>query len=135
MNATWTVFAIFAASSMWAQNTVIVSGRITDAVSGLPVEDAAIALTQDGKAASRSMHYTDAGGNYSFDEVAPGTASVDIQAKGFLAFQKTNPNDVSIQIATDHAEHNFKLTRAASITGRIEGEGGGVPGGIVATLL
>ncbi len=135
MKGTQIVLAIVAASSAWAQNTVVVSGKITDAVTGLPVEDAAIALTQNGRAASRSMHYSDAGGNYSFEDVAPGTGSVEIQAKGFLAFQKTNPDDVSIQIAPDHAEHNFKLTRAASITGRIEGEGGGVPGGIVATLF
>src|ERR1700679_3308926 len=135
VNMTRTVFAIVAATSAWAQNTVVVSGKITDAVSGLPVENAAIALTQNGHAGSRRMHYTDAGGNYSFDEVASGTCSVEIQATGFLAFQRTNPDDVSIQIAADHAEHNFKLTRAASITGRIEGEGRGDLPGIIATLF
>jgi hypothetical protein len=115
------VLVIVAASSVWAQNTVVLSGKITDLITGLPVENAAVALTQNG----RSVDYTDAGGNYSFGEIAPGTGSVEIQATGYLPFQKTNPDEVSIHIAADHAVHNFRLTPVASISGRLEGETGG----------
>jgi hypothetical protein len=111
--------AIVAVGSMWAQNTVVVSGRITDTATGLPIEGAAIVLAPGSPDATRQMHFTDSGGNYSFDEVASGKGQVEITAKGFLPFQNTNPDDVSIEIATDHAEHNFKLTPTASITGRI----------------
>src|ERR1022692_4343148 len=111
--------AIVVVGSMWAQNTVVVSGRITDTATGLPIEGAAIVLAPGSPDATRQMHFTDSGGNYSFDEVASGKGQVEITAKGFLPFQNTNPDDVSIEIATDHAEHNFKLTPTASITGRI----------------
>ncbi len=136
MKLSWMVFTIIAANPLWAQNTVVVSGKITDAITGLPVEDAAIALTYGGQSVTRRMRYTDAAGNYSFEEVSPGVASVEIQATGFLAFQKTNPDEASLQIAVDHAVHNFRLTRAASITGKVEGEGGDrLPGSTVATLF
>jgi protocatechuate 3,4-dioxygenase beta subunit len=94
MNLKSAILAIMAVGQMWGQNTIVLSGKVTDAVTGLPVENTAIALTQNGHAATRSVHYTDSGGNYSFDEVAPGAGTVEIQATGFLAFQKTNPDDV-----------------------------------------
>jgi hypothetical protein len=100
----------------WAQNTVAVSGRITDAVTGLPIENATVALTQGGgDGGLRQVAYADAGGTYSIEDVTPGAGRVDIRAEGFLAFQKTNPDQVTIQIAADHAPHNFALTPAASI--------------------
>ena len=123
MNLTRIVLAILSAGSIWAQTTIAVSGKITDASTGLPIEGASIALIQSGSAPSRQMHFTDAGGNYSFEGVAPGTGIVEIGATGFLAFQKTNPDEFSIQIAADQTTHNFKLTPAASITGRIGSEG------------
>jgi hypothetical protein len=97
---------------------VVVSGRITDAFTGLLVEGAAITLTQ-GVDASRQIRFADAGGNYSFDEAMAGEGSVEIEASGFLAFGRANPEDAAIKIATDHAQHNFKLTPAATISGRI----------------
>jgi protocatechuate 3,4-dioxygenase beta subunit len=118
MNGSCVFLAIFTTALVWAQNTIVVTGRITDAATGSPVEDAAIVFKQDSRAASGKMQYTDAGGNYSFEEVAPGTGSVEITAQGFLPFQKTNPDDISIEISADHAEHNFKLTPAASISRR-----------------
>jgi protocatechuate 3,4-dioxygenase beta subunit len=127
------VLAVLASVPTWAQNTVTVSGRVTDGSNGLPIEGAAVALSQGGTG-YRQMHYTDAGGNYSFDEVAPGAASVDVTASGFIAFQKTNPDEASIQVAADRAEHNFRLTAAAAITGRISGDGG-VDRNIAVTLL
>ena len=130
------MLAILAVYPVWAQNTVTMSGRITDVATGLPVEGASIALVQGGSLATRRMEYADAGGNYSFDSVASGACSVEIGATGFLPYQKTNPDEVSIQVAGDHAQFNFKLTPAASITGRIGGEGADEPGrNVVVTLF
>jgi len=112
------IFIVLAISRLCAQSTVVVSGRITDAFTGLLVEGAAITLTQ-GVDASRQIRFADAGGNYSFDEAMAGEGSVEIEASGFLAFGRANPEDAAIKIATDHAQHNFKLTPAATISGRI----------------
>ena len=127
MKSAVAVLALLTNGLLWAQNTVVLSGKITDAATGLRVEDAAIALTQNGRAASRQMHYTDAGGNYSFEEVATGSGTVEIAAKGFLAF--------SVDITVDQAVHDFKLTPAASIAGRISGEGDGRPQGVTVAKL
>jgi hypothetical protein len=113
------VFAILTFGALWAQNTVVVSGRITSSVTGLPVENAIVTLVRGASDKIGNTGYTDAAGNYSFSGVAPGTAQIEIRAEGFAPFHKTNPDDTTIQIAADSAIHNFKLTPAASITGRI----------------
>ncbi len=109
------IFAIVAVASGWAQNTVRVSGKVTEAVSGLPVENAIVKLTRGDADRVGDTRYTDVNGAYSFDEVMPGAASVSIRAEGFVPFQDTNPDEVAIQIAADSAEHDFKLVRSASL--------------------
>ena len=89
-----------------AQGPVVVSGQVTDAATGLPVEDASVSIADQ-------LKYTDAGGRYMLDPVAPGSAEVQVSAKGYLALDKTK-----IRIAADQASHNFKLIRAATISGR-----------------
>ena len=95
-----------------AQSPVVVSGQVTDAATGLPVEDAAVSIADQ-------LRYTDAGGGYTLDPTPPGNAEVRIEAKGYLAFEKTNPDDAQIQIRADQAIRNFRLVRAATISGRI----------------
>jgi len=99
-------------SAMWGQSPVVVSGQVTDAATGLPIEDATVSIGDQ-------VGYTDTGGNFAFDAAAPGSAAVEIEAKGYLAFEKTNPDSARIQITADQAIHNFKLVRAATISGRI----------------
>src|SRR5579863_7846625 len=118
------------AALLWAQGTVVFSGRITDAATGQPIEEAAITL--DG-GNSHASQLTDSAGNFSFDEdIAPGAGRVQIQKEGYVLFQRSNPDESSVQISGDHSEHNFKLTPAGSITGRIGSEDGVKP---VVTLL
>ena len=128
MNLKRAVLAILAVSPLWAQNTVTVSGRVTSLTTGLPVENAIVWLVRGASNSVANTSYTDAGGNYSFSEVATGTVHVEIRAEGFASFHKTNPDDTTIQIAADSAEHNFKLTPAASIVGRILDKGPDRPG-------
>ncbi len=128
------IFAVMAACPVWAQTTVVVSGRVTDGA-GLPVEEAIISLTQG---EDKQTRLTDAGGGFSFEEARPGTAQIEIAATGFLAFQKTNSDEASIQIAADHATHNFKLTAAGEISGRIifdKETGGREVRGVIASLM
>src|ERR1700679_238579 len=121
---------------MWAQNTVAVSGRITSLTTGLPVENAIVWLVRGASDKVGNTGYTDASGNYSFSEVAPGTAHIEIRAEGFASFHKTNPDDTTIQIAANSATHNFKLTPAASIAGKIIDKEPALPGErMMATLL
>jgi hypothetical protein len=113
-----------ASSTGWAQNPVVVSGQVTDAATGLPIEDATVSIADQ-------LRYTDSGGRYTLDPAAPGSAEVRVEAKGYLALEKTK-----IHIAADQAIHNFELLETARISGRI-----GAPdsewrrAGFVVTLL
>ena len=121
---------ILTASLLWAQSTVVFSGRITDAATGLPIEGAGIILEQGN---SHGSQLTDSAGNFSFDEdVVPGAGRIQIQKEGYVLFQRSNPDDSSVQIGGDGSEHNFKLTPAGSISGRIGREDGV---GITVTLM
>ena len=120
---------------MWAQNGVTLSGRITNVATGLPVENAIVKLVAGSSSDFGQTSFTDANGNYSFDDAVPGAGRVEITAEGFVAFQKTNSDDTTIQIASDHAEHNFKLAPGATITGRIAGQEGAPREAMLVTLL
>jgi hypothetical protein len=121
---------ILTASLLWSQSTVVFSGRITDAATGLPIEGAGIILEQGNSHASQ---LTDSAGNFSFDEdVVPGAGRIQIQKEGYVLFQRSNPDESSVQISGDGSEHNFKLTPAGSIAGRIGSEDGAK---VVVTLL
>ncbi len=128
-------FAILAVSPIWAQNTVAVSGRVTSSISGLPVENAIVWLVSGPTDKIGNTGYTDAGGNYSFSGVSPGTARIEVRAEGFAPFHKTNPDETTIRISADSAEHNFRLTPAASITGRIIDKETNPRERMIATLL
>jgi protocatechuate 3,4-dioxygenase beta subunit len=118
------------AALLWAQGTVVFSGRVTDAATAQPIEGAAITLEQGNSHGSR---LTDSAGNFSFeDDIVPGPGRVQIQKDGYILFQRSNPDESSLQITGDRSEHNFKLTPASSITGRITSEDGVKP---VVTLL
>ncbi|HEY4084841.1 MAG TPA: carboxypeptidase-like regulatory domain-containing protein [Bryobacteraceae bacterium] len=95
-----------ASSAVRAQSPVVVAGQVTDAVTGLPIEDATVSI-------ANQLRYTDSGGGYTLDPVAPGKAAVGVEAKGYLSFQG------DIEIAADQATHNFKLLQSATISGRI----------------
>jgi hypothetical protein len=85
VNPTRAVFAIFAAASLWAQSTTVLSGRITDAVTGQGIDGAIITLTQEsGLDGTIHTHYTDAGGNYSFSDAVPGVGH-EIRKAGLLS--------------------------------------------------
>jgi hypothetical protein len=61
---------ILFAALLWAQGTVVFSGRITDAATGQPIEEAAITLYERAHHASQ---LTDANGNFSLeDDIEPG---------------------------------------------------------------
>lgn len=111
---------IAAATSLCAQSTITVTGRITDSVTGLPVEQATITLDQG---SFHQLVSTDASGNFVFDEVPPGTATAKIRKENYLPFEITNPDDISFEITPDRHEHNFKLTPAGTIRGRITADG------------
>ena len=109
-------FTILAVSLVWAQGGVF-SGRITDAATGQPVEGAGIILEQG---TSHASQLTDSGGNFSFeDDVVPGEGRIQIQKERYILFQRSNPDESSVQISGDRSEHNFRLTPAGSISGKI----------------
>ncbi|HVW07582.1 MAG TPA: carboxypeptidase-like regulatory domain-containing protein [Bryobacteraceae bacterium] len=101
-----------AAAAVQAQNPVVLSGQVTDAMTGLPIEGATVAIADQ-------LGFTDSAGHYTLDSAMPGSADVRVEAKGYLAFARTNPDDAKIPIAADQAIHNFRLMRAASIVGKI----------------
>ncbi|HEY3840590.1 MAG TPA: carboxypeptidase-like regulatory domain-containing protein [Bryobacteraceae bacterium] len=105
------LIAILAATALAAQTTVAVSGRITDTLSGLPIEGASVILFSGNLQVLKS---TDSGGYYRIDNVPPNAATIRVEAKGFL-----EPSPAAIQIAADNAVHNFALTPVSSIIGRI----------------
>ncbi|HEY3840588.1 MAG TPA: carboxypeptidase regulatory-like domain-containing protein, partial [Bryobacteraceae bacterium] len=113
--------AIVVATSLCAQSTVILTGRVTDSVTGLPIEQAAITLDQGSY--HGSMKLTDQSGGFTFDDVPPGTVSVRIRKEDYLLFENTNPQDTSIEVTADSHERNFTLIPAGSIRGKITGEG------------
>jgi uncharacterized protein (DUF2141 family) len=123
--------ALLAATTLCAQSTVIVSGRITDSLTNQPVDNAAVALTAG---QFHSMRFTDESGNYTFDEVPTGTGAVAISAQGFLPFEKTNPDDVSVSITADRLAHNFTLMPVSSIAGRITSADDKLPRNITVML-
>ncbi len=92
--------------ALQAQSPVVASGQVADAATGLPIEDASVSIAEQ-------MRYTDSGGRYTLDPVAPGSSAVRIEAKGYLSFTG------DIAIAADQAIHDFKLVQAARISGRI----------------
>lgn len=109
----FTILLLAAASSaLWAQNPVVVSGQVTDSATGLPIEDATVSIGDQ-------TRFTDSAGHYMLDPMAPGSATVRVEARGYLAFQKSNPDDATVPVAADQAIHNFKLAPTAIITGRI----------------
>ena len=131
------VLATLAAGSLSAQSTVVLSGRITNAVTDQGIEGAIVNLTQgSGRDVTVHTRYTDAGGNYTFEDAVSGAGQVELRASGYVAFLATNSDDASIQITADHAQQNFKLMPTASITGRIINREEDAPGwSIAATLL
>lgn len=112
MKAVGVFLAALAAGSLQAQTPVVVSGQVTDAATGLPIEDATVSIADQ-------LRYTDSAGHYTLDPIAPGDAAVRVEANGYLDFAKTNPDDVKIQVTADQAVHNFKLLAAATIIGKI----------------
>jgi hypothetical protein len=95
---------------MWGQSPVVVSGQVTDAATGLPIDDATVSIAEQ-------LRYTDAGGAYTLDSVATASAAVRVEAKGYLALEETK-----IAIAADQAIHNFKLLPTATISGQISAQ-------------
>ncbi|HEY3840589.1 MAG TPA: carboxypeptidase-like regulatory domain-containing protein [Bryobacteraceae bacterium] len=125
------ILAILAATTLCAQGTTPVTGRITDSLHGQPVEGAAVSLTAG---QFHSMRFTDEGGNYSFDEVPTGAGTVAVSAQGFLPFEKTNPDDLAISVTPDRIAHDFALMPVSSIVGRITSADDKRPPGITVML-
>lgn len=124
------ILAVLLAWPALAQNTVSLSGTVMDAVRGLPIEDAAVRLLQSNDP-NAQMTFTDAAGNYTFEKVFLGTASVTVEARGFLDFKGARP----IEISANDAVHNFVLVPGSSITGQISAEDGTSLGGNVFVCL
>lgn len=101
------LLAALASSAVWGQNLVVVSGQVTDGSTGLPIEDATVSIGDQ-------LKYTDSGGRFTLDPIAPESAEVRVEAKGYLALEKTK-----MRIAADQAIHDFRLLRTATISGRI----------------
>lgn len=66
------------------------------------------------------------------DDIAPGAGRIQIQKEGYVLFQRSNPDESSVQVTGERSEHNFRLTPAGSIVGKIVSEDAVKP---VVTLL
>ncbi|MBV9085564.1 MAG: carboxypeptidase regulatory-like domain-containing protein [Acidobacteriaceae bacterium] len=65
-----------------------ITGSVSD-ISGAPVSDAAVKLTSEATAATRSAT-TDERGSFTFSAVSPGVYSITVDRPGFKTFEKTH---------------------------------------------
>ncbi|HEV8592486.1 MAG TPA: carboxypeptidase-like regulatory domain-containing protein, partial [Pyrinomonadaceae bacterium] len=80
---------LFAAVTMFAQSvTSGLTGTVTDP-QGSVVPGADVVLTEPSTGATKTL-VTDSNGNYSFQEIKPGTYQIKISKDGFTAFVADN---------------------------------------------
>ena len=91
-----------------------VSGRVTDEVSGYPIEEAAITLS-----GIYCVWYTDSTGYYMCDNIPPGAYEVNAYATGY--YQETYPESVVVVEGQNTPDIDFALTPTGGGTGSISG--------------
>ncbi len=113
-----------------------VSGKVTDAATGLPVSGVSVqALTPDGQAFVGSPAFTDATGAYTLQNMPPGGVKVQFQTSGSVyytdqyyggKFTLAEAETVSVNAAQATANINIALVHAGRIAGRISDASSGV---------
>lgn len=116
MGAAMLAFSVMA----WAQATTSLHGQLTDP-SGAAVAGATVRLTNPAINSSR-LTTSNATGVYEFLQVAPGTYTITVQAKGFAESQVS---DVAL-LVNEPATVNVALKLAAAATA-VEVQGGVAP--------
>lgn len=82
-----------------------VRGRVTDSVTGLPIENATVKVrTQSGTPIAHTL--TNPGGNYSIDGLPPGTYAINVALQGYL----TSPAQVFTISGNQTIDINVSLT-------------------------
>lgn len=109
--------AILAATALCAQTTVIVTGRVTDSRTGVPIAEASVGLDIAGY---HRLVFTDQSGSFIFDDALPGNATFRVHKEGYIPYQTLTPTGNTIEANASHSEHNIQLTPASSIRGKIE---------------
>jgi len=100
-----------------------VSGRVTDEVTGYPIEEAAITLS-----GIYCVWYTDSTGNYMCENIPPGAYEVNAYATGY--YQETYPDSVTVVGGQNTPNIDFALTSIGeygSISGQVIDEQTGLP--------
>ncbi len=100
-----------------------ISGRVTDGVTGYPIEGAAITLS-----GIYCVWYTDSTGNYMCDNIPPDAYEVNAYATGY--YQETYPDSVIVVAGQNTPNIDFALTPVAEyglITGQVIDEETGLP--------
>jgi protocatechuate 3,4-dioxygenase beta subunit len=112
-------------------NLASVQGQVTDA-NGRPLRKAGVTLRLAGDSAQSRSPYTgatDADGRYSFDGIAPGAYTLEVERAGYLGkLYRTTPHETFSTITLAAGQHlnriNMALTRAVAISGRVIDEDG-----------
>ena len=104
-----------------------ITGRVTDAASGLPLAGAAVGV--DEAAARREPNVTDDGGYFTLAGLAPGTQTVWCAAGGYFQQLKTVETAVG-----QTADVDFALRQVGRIAGRVVLDGGLTPTNMLVVL-
>ncbi|MCK4873392.1 MAG: carboxypeptidase regulatory-like domain-containing protein [Phycisphaerales bacterium] len=107
-----------------------ISGQVTNAQTGLPIESATVTVTDD--AGHPQGGITDEDGNFVINGITPGTHSVIADA---LGYQAQAVADVNIVQEETTADINFELNGAGSLGGTITSEQGALAEALVNVYL
>src|SRR6185369_9300340 len=112
------VFILAASMIVRAQDTSGLSGQVTDPT-GKVIPGATVTLTNPATGATRSTKTND-DGNFSFNQVPPGTYMLRLEAKGFKAAEQA---DIQLLVATPKVV-NLQL-EVGAVTEVVNVTGGG----------
>lgn len=112
-------------------NPASLQGQVTD-TGGHPLRKAAVTLRAAGfgpRPQSPSLATTDAEGRYSFDNIAPGEYTLQVERAGYLGkLYRATPHETFSTITVAAGQHlspiNMALTRAVAISGQVLDEDG-----------
>lgn len=118
------------------QPTARISGRVVDAVTGKPVEHAALRIVSFEVMRVARSAGTDADGRFTFADLVPGRYQLSVSARGFVAQQFGQRADSEPGRPIDLADHqhfdraDFSLVRTGAIEGVLRDEFGDPAPGI-----
>jgi hypothetical protein len=102
--------------------TVVVNGTVTDSITGQPVVHAHVVLT-DFLSANLFGAITSSDGGFSMEAVPPGTYSVAVTHRLYVANTKIeSPTQVTVKAGDNLSALNIQLVPASVISGRIVDE-------------